>query len=94
MPPSKDETTNKPGRPAKTVEITIDQQAFAVPKSEITAEDLRVLPDPDIGPDRDLYLEGTGDHDDDLIEAGETVRLKKGLNFFTAPASITPGRAA
>jgi hypothetical protein len=89
-----EEDTNKPSRPAKTVDITIDQQAFALPKDEVTAEELRALPEPDVGPDRDLYLEGKGDRDDDLIEAGETVKLKKGLHFFTAPASITPGRAA
>lgn len=90
----KDEAKDKPGRPTKSVEITIDQQPFAIPTKEITAEELRELPEPDIGPDRDLYLEGKGEHDDDLVEAGETVKLKKGLSFFTAPASITPGRAA
>jgi hypothetical protein len=85
---------DKPPKPDKSVEIIIDSERFAVRKEKMTAEELRALPDPDIGADRDLYLEGHGDRDDDLIEAGETVRIKKGLRFFTAPATITPGRAA
>lgn len=85
-----DTTDNHP----KNIEITIDHQAFLVPKEEMTAEELRALPDPDIGPDRDLYLEGKGDQDDDLIETGAAIKLKKGLHFFTAPATITPGRAS
>ncbi len=89
-------TSNTAGaaKPAKSVEITIDTTTYNVPKDEITAEELRELPEPDIGPDRDLYLEGKGHQDDDLIEPHEIVKLKKGQHFFTAPATITPGRAS
>ena len=83
-----------PGKPPKAVRITIDAQIFNVPKEEVSAEELRALPEPDIGSDRDLYLEGRGNHEDDLIAAGETVKLKNNLRFFTAPASITPGLAS
>lgn len=78
----------------KFVEITIDQDTFKVPKDEITAEELRALPEPDIGPDRDVYLEGKGHHEDDLVEPHEVIKIKKGQHFFTAPATITPGRAS
>lgn len=88
------QSSKKPDKLDKTVEITIDAETFVVPKDEMSAEELRALPEPDIGPDRDLYLEGHGGDEDDLVEAGESVRLKKGLRFFTAPATITPGRAA
>lgn len=80
--------------PRKPIEITIDQETFTLPKEEISAEELRALPEPDIGVDRDLYLEGKGSHDDDLIAAGENVKVKSGMHFFTAPASITPGCAS
>lgn len=83
-----------PDKPPKAVKITIDEQIFNVPKEEVSAEELRALPEPDIGSDRDLYLEGRGIHEDDLIAAGETVKLKNNLHFFTAPASITPGLAS
>lgn len=81
-------------KPPKEIEFTIDAQIFLLPKQELTAENLRVLAEPDIGPDRDLYLEGKGHHEDKLIAAGEVVQLKDGQHFFTAPATITPGRAA
>ena len=74
--------------------IHIDKQTFKVDAESITAEQLRALPDPDIGPDRDLYLEMHGPGEDDLIEPGTTVQLKNGMHFFTAPATITPGCAA
>lgn len=85
---------NQSDRPAKTVEIWIDSATYEVPKEELTGDGLRALPEPDIGPDRDLYLEGKGDREDDLIEADEVVKLKKGMRFFTAPATITPGCAS
>ncbi|MEJ7784638.1 MAG: multiubiquitin domain-containing protein [Solirubrobacteraceae bacterium] len=84
----------RPTRAPKLVEITIDRTAYRVPKDELTGEELRALPEPDIGPDRDLYLERKGDDEDDLIEPGEVVKIKRGEHFFTAPATITPGHAA
>lgn len=85
-------STAKPKDP-KPITIQIDHAMFKVSKDSLTAEELRALPDPDIGPDRDLYLEVRGPGDDELIEAGERVRLKNGMHFFTAPAAITPGHA-
>jgi hypothetical protein len=74
--------------------IHIDQHVFKVAPIAMTAEELRALPDPPIGPDRDLYLEAPGHSEDELIQAGRRVELKNGMHFFTAPSAITPGRAA
>jgi hypothetical protein len=51
---------------------------------------LRALPDPDIGPEFDLWLEIPGG-EDRRIESGEEVKLKEGMHFFTAPSVINPG---
>ena len=78
----------------RLVVIHIDKETFKVDGPTITAEQLRALPDPDIGGDRDLYLEVPGPGDDVLVAAGEVVTLKNGQHFFTAPSTITPGHAA
>lgn len=85
---------DKPEKGPKHVTIHIDKHTFKVEGESITAEALRTLPDPDIGADRDLYLETHGPGEDQLIEAGTTVTLDEGMHFFTAPAAITPGCAA
>src|SRR3954447_24159627 len=73
------------------IKIEIDEEPFRLDVHELTAEQLRALPDPDIGADRDLYLEAKHG-DDELIEAGKLVHLKDEMRFFTAPATINPGR--
>jgi hypothetical protein len=78
----------------KQVTIHIDHEQFKVNADSLTGQQLRALPDPDIGPDRDLYLEVPGPGEDELINADQRVPLKDGMHFFTAPAAITPGRAA
>lgn len=77
----------------KHVTIHIDHEEFKVEATSLTGQQLRDLPDPPIGPDRDLYLEIHGKKDDDLIENTQAVELKDGMRFFTAPAHINPGRA-
>jgi hypothetical protein len=81
-------------RHPKRVTIHIDQAQFKLDADSLTGAELRALPDPDIGPDRDLYLEVHGPGEDELIESDQRVELKNGMHFFTAPAAITPGRAA
>lgn len=85
---------DKPEKRPKHVTIHIDKQTFKDEGESITAEALRALPTPDIGADRDLYLETHGHGDDTLIEPGSTVCLVNGMHLFTAPAAITPGRCA
>ena len=87
------QTSPDPHRP-KVITIHIDHHEFKVDKGPMTGQQLRDLPDPPIGPDRDLYLEIHGKTDDELIENDQVVELKEGMRFFTAPAHINPGRAA
>lgn len=73
------------------IPIQIDHKPYKAQKSPMTAEELRVLAEPDIGADRDLFLTVPGPADDDLVEDGESVELTRGMHFYTAPRSINPG---
>ena len=75
------------------IPINIDHKPYQAPKTPMTAEELRVLADPDIGPDRDLFLTVPGPADDRLIRDGESVDLRPGMHFYSAPRSINPGGA-
>ncbi|WP_167480899.1 multiubiquitin domain-containing protein [Mesorhizobium waimense] len=80
----------RPDRP-KMFEIKIDRMNYKVPEAVLTGAQLRQLPEPDIGPDRDLFEVVPGGSDV-KIEAGAKVEMRNGLRFFTAPAQINPGR--
>jgi hypothetical protein len=72
-------------------EIKIDRDKFEVEGPTITGAQLRQLPTPPIGADRDLFLTVPGPGDDLLVKNGDVIELEKHLRFFTAPAHITPG---
>ena len=74
------------------VEIKIDRAQFKVTDKTLTGAQLRRLPEPDVGPDRDLFEVVPGGSDR-KIELTEVVKMRDGLRFFTAPAQINPGRA-
>lgn len=73
-------------------EIKIDRTEFKVHEKSLTGKDLRKLPQPPIGPDRDLF-EVVHGGSDRKISDDEVVAMRDGLRFFTAPAQINPGRA-
>lgn len=73
------------------IPIKIDHQPYTATRTPMTAEELRVLADPDIGADRDLFLTIPGPADDDLIKDGQSVELRPGMHFYTAPRTINPG---
>ncbi|WP_292534853.1 multiubiquitin domain-containing protein [Mesorhizobium sp.] len=81
---------NRPDHP-KHFEIKIDRTHYRVDDAVLTGADLRRLPEPDIGADRDLFEVVPGGSDL-KIEANATVEMRNGLRFFTAPAQINPGR--
>lgn len=81
---------NGGGHGPKQFEIKIDRLMYKVESETLTAEGLRKLPEPDIGPDRDLFEVVPGGSDI-KIEAGVIVAMRNGLRFFTAPAQINPG---
>lgn len=79
------------GRGPESIRIQIDRVHYEVHVTHMTGEQLRRLPQPPIGPDRDLFEVVPG-HPDRKIENNEEVELRNGTRFFTAPAHINPGR--
>lgn len=79
------------GNHEKKITIKIDKETFHVEKEQMTGAELRQLPDPPIGLDRDLFLIKPGPAEDERIADNQTVELKNGMHFFTAPSTINPG---
>lgn len=77
-------------KPDNTVQIDIDHDKFRVPEGTLTEAELRALPEPDIAADRDIWEDRPG-HRDRKILPGETVEVRNGQRFFTAPGQINPG---
>lgn len=77
---------------AKPIEfqIQIDRVHFTVHQAQMTGSQLRQLPTPPIGADRDLFEVVPGGTDR-KIGNNDPVDMKNGLRFFTAPAQINPG---
>ena len=71
-------------------EIQIDRKHYRVEKKELTGRELRHLPQPPIGPDRDLFEVVPGGSDRKIGD-DQVVEMRNGLRFFTAPAQINPG---
>jgi len=89
---SQDETGFSNGHnDEKSITVHIDRAEFKVTAESMTGAQLRDLPTPPIGPDRDLYLEVPGPGDDELIGDDQVVPLEDGMRLFTAPRAITPG---
>lgn len=86
------EAAKKPPKSGKQIVIHIDRKQFKVAEGALTGAQLRVLPDPDVGPEFDLWLEVPGG-EDQQIGNEESVTLKNGMHFFTAPSVINPGRS-
>lgn len=78
------------GHEKKEVAIQIDRAHYEVKKKEMTGAELRDLPAPPVGPERDLFEVVPGEPDL-KIETTTVVKIKNGLRFFTAPAHINPG---
>lgn len=83
-----DESTARPE--PHGFQIQIDRKHYTVHKAQMTGAELRQVPDPPIGPDRDLFEVVPGGPDlkiaDDAI-----VEIRNGKRFFTAPSQINPG---
>lgn len=85
-----DENKGGHGGPDVSV-IKIDRKEYKVRERVLTGAQLRRLPEPDIGPDRDLFEVVPGGSDRKIADDQE-VKMRDGLRFFTAPAQINPGR--
>lgn len=71
--------------------IHIDGKQYKISAGFLTGAQLRQVPEPDITDAHDLYLEGHGKDEDELIDGSKSVQLKAGMHFFTAPSTINPG---
>ena len=79
------------GKPEK-FQIQIDRVHYTVEKAQMTGAELRQVPPTPIGPDRDLFEVVPG-HPDRKLADTDVVELRNGKRFFTAPATINPGRS-
>ena len=70
--------------------IRIDRTEYTVTQGKLSGAELRRVPPTPVPPDRDLYLVVPGD-DDRKIKDDDTVEMRDGLRFFTAPSTINPG---
>lgn len=73
-----------------SIKIQIDRVHYDVEKSEMTGAQLRLVANPPIGPDRDLFEVVPGASDVKIADAA-VVQLHNGMRFFTAPGQINPG---
>jgi hypothetical protein len=71
-------------------EIHIDRKQYKVSQREMTGLEIRHVPNPPIGPDRDLFEMVSGGSDKKIGDE-QIVQIRDGLRFFTAPALINPG---
>jgi hypothetical protein len=71
-------------------QIQIDRVHYEVGQAEMTGADLRRVPDPVIGAERDLFEVIPGQPDRKLADA-DVVEIRNGKRFFTAPGQINPG---
>lgn len=79
-------------KPEHEFHIQIDRVHYTVTQSVMTGEQLRHVPTPPIGPDRDLFEVVPGGTDRKIAD-NEQVEIRDGKRFFTAPAQINPGRS-
>jgi hypothetical protein len=87
---SDEETAQGERVPKEGFQIQIDRDHFTVHQEDMTGAEIRRVPNPAIGPDRDLFEVGPA-HSDIKIEDNATVEIRDGLRFFTAPSHINPG---
>lgn len=68
-------------------EIRIDRVQYEVTLRQMTGRQLRHVPTPPIGPDRELFEVVAGGHDRKIAEE-EAVEIRNGLDFVTAPTQV------
>ncbi len=71
-------------------EIQIDRKSYKVEATQMTGLQLRALPAPPVGHDRDLFEVVPGGTDRKIGDQ-DIVEIRNGLRFFTAPTQINPG---
>ena len=85
-----EDQTEVENKKPKEFRIQIDRIHYVVTKEEMTGAELRHVPSPPIGPDRDLFEVVPGAPDRKIGDQ-ETVAIHDGMRLFTAPGQINPG---
>lgn len=80
----------KPDKKPHEFHIRIDRVQYTVIEEQLTGAELRNIPDPPIGADRDLFEVQPGKPDRQLSDT-DLVNIHDGIRFFTAPSHINPG---
>ena len=70
--------------------IQIDRVHYTVFDEKLSGAQLREVPPTPIPPERDIFQVVPG-HDDQIVKDDDTVEIRDGLRFFTAPNTINPG---
>lgn len=89
---SEQSTHEKEPKKPKEFHIKIDRVEYEVTHETMTGAELRQLPNPPIGPERDLYEVVPGQADRKVGDA-DIVEIVNGKRLFTAPGHINPGAA-
>lgn len=77
---------------SKLIHIKIDRTEYEVHKDKLTGQQLRQLPNPPIGSDRDLWEVIPGKDDRKVLDT-DIVEISNGKRFFTTPTHINPGNS-
>lgn len=72
-------------------QIQIDRTHYTVTLEKMTGAQLRNVPTPPVGADRDLFQVVPGGSDRKIGDE-DVVDIRNGLRFFTAPSQINPGK--
>ena len=83
--------SQKDEKPPKKFQIQIDRTHFTVTSEHMTGMQLRNVPTPPIGADRDLFEVVPGGSDRKISD-DQVVEIRNGIRFFTAPTQINPGQ--
>lgn len=73
--------------------VRIDGLEYRIASPVLTTAEIRALPHPPIGADRDLWLVRQ-DGSDEFLTDEEQVVVADDASIFTAPRAINPGRRA
>lgn len=76
---------------SREIPIQIDHKPYKAPKCVMSGAELRVLADPDISADYDLFREVHGAGDDVKVGDAEEVHLEPGMHFYSVLRQINPG---
>jgi hypothetical protein len=86
-----DHEAHAEGKKPAEFHIKIDRIEYRITSEELTGAELRQLPEPPVGHDRDLFEVIPGQADRKISDT-YVVEIVNGKRLFTAPAHINPGR--